>query len=331
VYVHFTPCSATYLFITNSTVAYNTATSVGGGIDFDAEPTCHAQDVSVLSSIVTNNSALETDEDDIDADWKGGMFECDFNSLLHVAPGLPTPQDFGSTPCRYDVPDALLGPLMPMGGVANLPLHPLLEGSPAIDAAPESSAEDQQRDPWIAISDERPPPPDWMMFERVVDGDGDGVAVRDLGAFEANDVWQTELLQLRAKGPGAHAVVTTPEGYARGAGTSYAATSASGEFVTYIVPIAEAGGYELSVSLRRAEDAGQLQVAVADDPAGPWLDLGSQQDTYASASEFDEIPLAKLDVVTAGEKFVRFAVSGRNAESRGFHLYLDYIRVKRSQ
>ena len=332
VYVRFTACSATYLFITNSTIVHNTATSAGGGIDFDGQIDCHAQDVTVLSSIVTNNVALETAEDDIDADWKGGMFQCQLDSLVHVAADLPLPQQGGDTRCRYDVSDALLGPLMPMGGAENLPLHPLLQGSPAIDAGLDDLADDQQRDPWVAISDARPPPPDWMMFERVVDGDGDGLAVRDLGAFEANDVWQTELLQVRAKGLGTHAVVTLPDGFARGAGTSYAANSASsGEFVTYVVPIAEAGSYQVSVGVRRADDAGQLQVSIADDPAGPWLELGAPHDTYAQSSQIDEIQLARLDVAAPGQKLVRFTVSGKHPESRGFHLHLDFIRVKRSE
>ena len=331
VYASFVACSATYLFVTNSTIAYNAAQSRGGGIDFDAQIDCHAQDVTVLSSIVTNNSADETEEDDIDADWKGGMFECDLNSLVHVAPGLPVPRQAGNAPCRHDISDALLGPLMPMGGLANLPIHPLRRGSPAVDATPDGAGESQQRDPWVAISDPFPPPPDWMMFERIVDGDGDGTAIGDLGAFEANDVWQVELLRVLEAGPGTHAVVTAPDGYARGAGIRYAATSASGEFVTYALPVAEAGGYWLSLGVRRAEDAGQLQVAIAHDPAGPWLDLGSPLDTYAPSSEFEEISLAQLDVAAAGEKLIRFKVSGKRAESRGFHLYLDYIRMKKSE
>lgn len=330
VYAHFTPCSATYLFITNSTIVKNTATASGGGIDFDAEIDCHAQDVTVLSSIVTNNSVLEGAEDDIDADWKGGMFQCARNSLVHVAAGLPLPNEGGEGLCRHDVADALLGPLMPMGGIANLPIHSLLEGSPAIDAAIEDTTPDQQRDPWIAITDGTQPP-EWMMFERVVDGDGDDDAVRDLGAFEANDVWQTELLSVQAKGPGAHAVVTTPEGYARGAGTSYVPMGTSGEFVTYVVPIAVAGDYEVSVGVRRANDAGAFQLAVADDPAGPWLSIGSQHDTNAPVSEFAEVTLGQLEAARPGQKLFRFSISGMPAAARGLQVYLDYIRMKKSQ
>jgi hypothetical protein len=216
-----------------------------------------------------------------------------------------------------------------MGGTSNLPLHPLRRGSPAIDAAPDDMAEDQQRDPWVAISDPRPLPPVWTMFDRVVDGDGDDVAVRDLGAFEANDVWQTELLHVQAIGPASHTVITTPDGYARGAGTRYDATGTSDQFVTYVVPIAEAGSYDISLGVRRADDGGQLQVAVAEDPAGPWTDLGTPKDTYAPASRFEEIPLASLNVASPGQKLVRLSVSGKQAASLGFRLYLDYIRVKR--
>jgi hypothetical protein len=328
VYARFGSCTATYLFITNSTIAYNTATSVGGGIDFDAQIECHAQDVTVLTSIVTNNTAVETDEDDIDGDWQGGMFECDLGSLLHVAPGFPAPSQVGDEPCRFDVSDALLAPLMPMGGTSNLPLHPLRVGSPAIDAALSDATEDQQRDSWIAISDPRPAPPPWMMFERVVDGDGDGIAVADLGAFEANEVWQTELLRVLDSGPGSHTVVTAPDGYARGAGTAYEATDASGQFVTYVVPIAESGSYRISVRVRRAEDGARLQVAFADDPAGPWTN-SEAYDTYASSSEFEEFSLPSVDVALPGQKLVRFSVLGKNPESSGFHLYLDSVRVER--
>jgi hypothetical protein len=85
------------------------------------------------------------------------------------------------------------------------------------------------------------------------------------------------------------------------------------------------------VGVRRADDAGAFQAAVADDPAGPWLDLGSNYDTNAPVSEFAEVPLGKLEVRTPGQKLFRFSASGMPAGSRSFHLYLDYIRVKKSE
>jgi len=325
----FAPCTATYLYVLNSTIAYNDASQSAGGIALDANTDCYSQDVTVLASIVTNNTAAATAESNINADWNGGQFNCDRASLLYVAPGLPTPSRAAGVPCRYDVADALLAPLMPMGGAGNLPVHALRRGSPAIDAATDDLVEEQQRDAWIGLYDPADPPA-WTLFDRVVDGDGDGTAARDLGAYEANDVWQTELLAVAAKGPGAHAVVTTPDGYDRGAGTSYAATSASGELVTYVVPIAEAGSYDLMVGIRRAPDAGQLQAAVADDPAGPFTDLGPVQEGYAATSAFVELPLAAGHAFASpGPKLFQFTIAGKATASAGYGAYFDYIKVVR--
>ncbi len=328
VFVSFAPSTATYLYVFNSTIARNTATSSGGGIEFHGNVDTHAQDVTVMASIISNNTSTTTPEANINADWRGGMFGCDRASLIYVPPALPTPARQTATPCRYDVPDALLGPLMAMGGAANLPVHPLLRGSPAIDAATNDFAEGQQRDSWVALYDP-PSPPLWTVFDRLVDGDGDGMAVQDLGAYEANDVWQTELLSVEAKGSGTHGVVMTPDGYDRGAGTTYAANNATGQFVTYIVPIAETGSYAVSVGVRQGSDAGQFQVAVADDASGPWTNVGTVHDTYAASGAFAELNLAaNHGFASAGQKRFRFTVTGKNAASAGHRLFLDYVKVK---
>jgi hypothetical protein len=224
-----------------------------------------------------------------------------------------------------------VGPLIALGGKESLPVHPLRRGSPAIDAGTDDLAEGQQRDSWIALYDPPTPPP-WTLFDRVVDGDGDGTAVRDLGAYESNDRWETELLAVAAKGPALHDLVVTPDGYSRGAGTVYAATSATGQFVTYVVPIAEPGRHALAVRVRQASDAGQFQVSVADSAGGPWTDLGSVQDSYAGSGSgsgsFVEVSLAAAhDFATAGQKMFRFTVTGKNAASGGHRLFLDYIRA----
>ncbi|MES1204694.1 MAG: hypothetical protein ABUS79_02035 [Pseudomonadota bacterium] len=327
VLVSFASCTATYLYVLNSTIAHNTAASTGGGIQFDGNVDCYAQDVTVLASIVSNNAAGVTSQENINADWKGGQFNCDRGSLLPVAPGLPLPSGASGTPCRFDVADAWLAPLTVMGGVGNLPVHPPRRGSPAIDAAPDDLAEDQQRDSWISLFD-APSPPAWTLFDRVVDGDGDGRAIRDVGAYEVNELWQTELLAVGAKGPAPHAVVTAPAGYNRGAGTAYGATDASGQFVTYVVPIAEPGNYAVGVGVRQAADAGEFQAAVADDAGGPWTNLGTVHETYAEVSAFVELSLtASHGFLTAGEKFLRLTVMGKSPASAGHHLFVDYVRM----
>jgi alpha-tubulin suppressor-like RCC1 family protein len=332
VLVRFVPATTTYVHILNSTITNNTAAGTGGGIEFEPPPVeiGSSHDVSVFSSIVAGNFSLAlTFEWNINETWNRptGVFNCT-NSLIYVAPGYARPTDMGG--CTFDVRNPMLGPLTPLGGEGNLPLHPLLAGSPAVDAALDDSGRDEQRNPWIADVDPPPPPVGWTMFDPLVDGDGNGTAVRDLGAYERNDRWQTELLAVRAQGPAAHSVVTIPGGYDRGAGTTYAAASAANEFVTYALPIGEPGRFDVTIGARKDTDAGKLQVAIADDPAGPWTDLGAEQDGYAATAAFASLGPFTTLFTSAGEKLVRLSVTGKNPASAGFRLYLDYIAANRS-
>jgi hypothetical protein len=328
--VKFAPCTATYLYVLNSTVANNTADSSGGGIEFLGDPTCAPQDLALVASIITNNVSTASDETNINGEFTGGMFTCSGASLAYVAPGRPTPIDLSPTaPCRFDVADAGLGPLLPMGGAGNLPLHPLLPGSPAIDAAVEDQSLVQQRDSWVP-ADDTEVPPDWTLFDPKVDGNGDGDAVRDLGAFELNLRWQTELLTVADKGNGLHEVLTTLEGYDRGASTRYAATSATNEFVTYVLPVAEAGRYGFTVGVRKAPNAGQVQWAVAESMQGPWGNAGAVVDLYSEVLTLTEIDSgATITFSSPGPKYFRCTVTGKNAASSGYDFILDYVTPRK--
>lgn len=335
VYVHFLPCTDTYLYVFNSTIADNAASGAGGGIalegnvdlDSGANSSCFTQDVNIFSSIVTNNRSLASDEVNINADWRGARYGCGGSSLVYVAPGKPTPSILDANPCRFDVQDALLGPLMSMGGTGNLPVHPLLSQSPAIHADVGGVTPDQERDGWIASVDSVQPPP-WMLFGRALGGDGGPGS--DLGPVEMNARWQTELLAVQAKGPAPHTVVTEPMGFDRGAGTSYAATSAIGEFVTYVLPVTEIGTHAIEIGVMKGNACGQFQLAIADDPAGPFLDLGDLQDTYAPSLYFPALALPTVTFDSPGPKYFRFTVTGKNPASSAYGLYLDYIAVPRT-
>ncbi len=328
-------CSNTYLNVYSSTIAYNTASGTGGGIEFEpADRSCATQDVSVFSSIVAGNHSTNSFESNINAAWHPddpqilpAIFNCTGSSFIYVAPGLPTPTNLDGG-CAFDARDARLGPLVPMGGAGNLPAHPLLAGSPAIDIAGMDVGD--QRDEWITGVDPTPAP-SWELFSRQIDGNGDGTAAPDLGAIEMNPRWQTELLSVAAKGPSPHRIVMQPAGFDNGAGTEYAATGATNEFVTYVLPVPEPGDYDLTLGLLKTPDAGQLQLAIGHSADGPWTALGPVLDGYAATPTFAALgPFALPKFATAGETLLRASVTGKDAASTGYKLSLDYVDALKS-
>ena len=283
----------------------------------------------MFASIVAGNHSESTTELDINADWNSASSTACAARSSTSRPGSRGRRRTARPAVRQR--DPRLAPLMSLGGPGDLPVHPLRADSPAIDRAVDDLTDDQQRDPWIALADTTRPP-DWMLFNRVVDGDGDGVAARDLGAIERSERWQTELLAVAAKGASGHTVVTTPAGYDRGAGTSYAAASPTNEFVTYAVPIVEAARRQLTVGVRKDPGAGQLpdrdrrrRRRPVDGPRTAAGQLRGQPDVRRAR------PVCRRrSSRRRAASCVRLTVVGRNAASTGHGLFLDYIEARKS-
>ena len=330
-------CATADLDVVGSTIADNTANGSGGGLQFEpAEASCGNQVVSAHGSIVAANHSVTTFESNVNAGWwtddaaeTGGRIACDHGSFIYVAPGYPLPASIDGS-CVLTRRDPRLGPLTQMGGVGDLPAHPLLAGSPTIDVGSPDAVPGDQRDAWIPLID--PPLADgWRLFDRMADGDGDGRGVPDLGPIEMNPRWQTELLEVAAQGPSSLRTIVTPAGWDCGAGTEYAATSASNELVTYRVPIAEPGYYDFTAGFLQAPMGGTFQLAVANDSNGPWTALGPPQDTFAvNRSLAVAGPFTGPLFPTTGVAYVRFSVTGRNDASAGYVLALDYVEARRS-
>ncbi len=155
--------------LTNSTVSGNTAATNGGGIYSSGAST-------LTNSTVSGNSAVDG----------GGIYNPGLGSLKNTIVGNNDPVDCSGVfmPASYNLIenptgcaivgtgnvvglDPLLGPLADNGGPTQT--HALLAGSPAIDAG---------------SPDCPPPATDQRGLARPADGDGDGTAACDIGAFE---------------------------------------------------------------------------------------------------------------------------------------------------
>ena len=147
------------LTVTGSTIVDNSADSAGGGI---SNCTSDLGTSTITNSIVAKNVA--DSHPDISASL---AVESDYN-LIGIWTGDSLPGGHNLTGTSSSPLDPHVGPLGDYGGPTWT--MPLLPGSPAIDAGDpgvlDSSATDQRG------------------FERIVDGDGDGVARMDIGAFE---------------------------------------------------------------------------------------------------------------------------------------------------
>ena len=154
----------------------------------------------------------------------------------------------------------------------------------------------------------------------------EGNALADMGAFELNPRWETELLAVERFVAAPHTVVTAPAGLSHGAGTRLAA-AAAGASVTYRVPVPEAGRYAITARVRSGGDAGTWLLEIGDAAGGPYATVGVGQDGYASAEGWQTIVLGTVDVVAAAQKLFRFTVTGKNAASNGYNLGLDYLMV----
>jgi hypothetical protein len=201
--------------------------------------------------------------------------------------------------------DALLNELDDYGGKTQT--YALRPGSPAIDKANGSLTTDQ-RD-----------------YFRPTDGDGNGTATRDLGAYEHDPNSQTETARLIAKSSDTHATFSNST-YSAGRGTRLEA-NASGDFVTYAIPVRDAGTYSVSVRIEKGTNRGKFQAAFLDDNTGTFVNLGTAKDGYASSSSLSSQTLGTVSYDFAGMKQFRFKVTGKNSSSSGYRIYFDYIKL----
>jgi len=313
----------TYFGIYWSTVAENRALEIGGGL-YVLGDGLDAHGTATASVVVANSADGDATQASLNADWPPG-FSCT-SSIMDLSALPAMPLNVGDS-CRFDLADVGLGPLMDMGGADHLPVHALLPGSPAVDATDMARPFDmvEERDAWNGAAGDPPvgtdpgDAPPWTLFG----GDPGDSLLADLGAYELHPRWQAELLSAV---DGAPATITALDGASHGAASSLAAT-APGDFVTYAVPVPEAGSYAVSARVGTGPGAGMWQLSVSDGPGSPSGPVGGVQDGFAAAPGWTTLELGSVSFTSAGGKPFTFAVTGRNGQSTGYGLVLDYLTV----
>jgi predicted alpha-1,2-mannosidase len=132
-------------------------------------------------------------------------------------------------------------------------------------------------------------------------------------------VFETESLAVAATSGDLHRVATDV-GYSNGNGTILEA-NAVGDFVTYTVNVPKARSYDIRVGIKKSANRGIWQF----DSSG--VNHGSTVDAYDAGSAFTEVLIGSTSFTTAGNKSFKFTVTGKNANSTGYWLALDYIKL----
>jgi hypothetical protein len=131
-------------------------------------------------------------------------------------------------------------------------------------------------------------------------------------------LFQTESIPAISSGPTYE--IFNWSGFTNGVGTLLYAT-AVGDYVTYTANVSAAGTYDVKVGVKKFNIRGEWQLSING------TNQGSIQDEYAAAETFAEFDLGTVTISTAGSKTFKFTVVGKNAQSTGYRISFDYIKL----
>jgi hypothetical protein len=297
-----------YLELDYTTIAENDAFS-GGGIYVNG----NLGATDVFTSIIAYNTAAQG------FDLDGELFSRD--SLWSATDHL----DFASHDHDLLNVDPLLGFIQDLGGnIADLNGDGVLDGmlgyqpfraSPVLDYVPHYETVPPQRD--------------LRGFLRGYHWAGAGTGNDDIGAYEQGP-WESERISQFQLSGGTH--VITPSGtatdssFSDGKAMRFRAT-ANNQFVTYRVPIAETGSYQIEVKVRKGSSGAQARLQWSVNGTTGWTNLGGIEEFYTSATTdayFDYFP---SNLTPAGQLYFRWLVTGKHPSSSNRDVITDYIKL----
>jgi N-acetylneuraminic acid mutarotase len=118
---------------------------------------------------------------------------------------------------------------------------------------------------------------------------------------------------------GINYVIFTDDALASGTGAGLVETPKTGDYVTYTVPVAATGTYDVKAGIRTGASQGIFQLSIDGLPQG------SRQDEYSPEATYEVRDLGSVTFSSAGEKIFQFSVADRNPASNGYELVFDYL------
>lgn len=136
-------------------------------------------------------------------------------------------------------------------------------------------------------------------------------------------IYDVNTLKVSHKTSGDTIAVVTDSGALNGSYLTFQADS-EGDAITLALTSAPRRTYEVHIRVLKGPSGGTFQLAI--DNGGSYVDLGPPQDLYASHATFTDLALGVV-TLNPGRRQFRFTVVGKNADSSGYELPLDTIRL----
>ena len=104
-------------------------------------------------------------------------------------------------------------------------------------------------------------------------------------------------------------------------------SNATGDYATFKIWHQMAGSYKAVLRFKKSTNRGKIKVYLGTTST-PTTQIGSEIDLYSATDAFTtvEIPIAAF--ATAGDRFIKFEVTGKNASSGGYRVVLDSLELK---
>jgi hypothetical protein len=103
--------------------------------------------------------------------------------------------------------------------------------------------------------------------------------------------------------------------------------NATGDYATFKIWHQMAGSYNAVLRFKTSTNRGKVKVYLGTTST-PTTQIGAEIDLYSAVDGFStvEIPIAAF--ATAGDRFIKFEVTGKNASSGGYRVVLDSLEFK---